>query len=264
MKDQQIKSITPDDYVSARSYYEIEIEDDCDKLSAYADPKTGFTNIDRKAPFYPGLYILAGAPSVGKTAFAWQLADQLAESGRHVLYFSLGQPRAELATKSIARYALKEKCPDGIDALSQEEKRDIHKSYSAYDIRTGAIRDPMIAGVRKHIVSRTGGRIGIFTPSDRIAAEDIRAMVEAWANINDGIRPVVIVDYIQALKPVDPCATEKANMDSVISALKNLQKDYNTQVVAISSLNRDNYMRPLDYSSLKDFGAIKYGVPKQF
>ena len=56
---------------------------------------------------YPGLYVLGSMPSLGKTAFALQLADQLAQAGEHVLYFSLDQSIGELTSKDLSRLTAK-------------------------------------------------------------------------------------------------------------------------------------------------------------
>jgi len=53
--------------------------------------KTGFENLDKKTNgLYEGLYVLAAISSLGKTSFALQLADQLAERENDVIFFFIG------------------------------------------------------------------------------------------------------------------------------------------------------------------------------
>ncbi len=52
---------------------------------------------------YPGLYVIGAISSLGKTTFANQMADQIAEQGKSVLYISLEQSSLELTAKSISR-----------------------------------------------------------------------------------------------------------------------------------------------------------------
>ena len=73
------------------------------EFRANANLRTGYKTLDRIQPFYPGVYCIGAIPSLGKTTFSAQMADQVAETGRPVLYFSLEQTAFELYSKSLAR-----------------------------------------------------------------------------------------------------------------------------------------------------------------
>ena len=61
-----------------------------DSFKEAKNRRTGFTNLDDKAKgLYAGLYVVAAISSLGKTTFCHQIADQLAEMGEDVLFFSL-------------------------------------------------------------------------------------------------------------------------------------------------------------------------------
>ena len=64
---------------------------------------TGIESLDRIIDngLYPGLYTIGAVSSLGKTSFALQIADQIAEAGEDVLFFSLEQSRLELVSKSL-------------------------------------------------------------------------------------------------------------------------------------------------------------------
>lgn len=47
-------------------------------------------------------------------------------------------------------------------------------------------------------------------------------------------------------------------MDSIVTALKVLQKENDLVIVVISSLNRQNYLSPVDFESFKESGGIEY------
>jgi replicative DNA helicase len=49
------------------------------------------------------LIILGGIPSLGKTTLALNIANNVAETGRDVLFFSLEMSRVELELKSVSR-----------------------------------------------------------------------------------------------------------------------------------------------------------------
>ena len=75
---------------------------------------------------------------------------------------------------------------------------------------------------------------------------------------NEGIPPVVVIDYAQILAPADIRATDKQNTDKNVLELKRISRDYQIPVLAISSFNRENYTEPVNMASFKESGAIEY------
>ena len=70
--------------------------------------RTGFVDIDNAlGGMRPGhLWVIAGRPSMGKTAFAMNVAANVAvDQGRPVLFFSLEMPREDLVTRLICERA---------------------------------------------------------------------------------------------------------------------------------------------------------------
>ena len=67
--------------------------------------KTGFPQLDELlgGGLAPGLVVLGGQPGVGKSTFCLQLAENVAESGIPVLYFSFEMQERQIAAKSISR-----------------------------------------------------------------------------------------------------------------------------------------------------------------
>src|SRR5699024_8135006 len=72
--------------------------------------------------------------------------------------------------------------------------------------------------------------------------------------------PIVIIDYLQILEPIDQHATEKMNTDKSVKILKQLSRDLETTVMAISSFNRMNYNTPVSMVSFKESGGIEYSA----
>ena len=72
-------------------------------------PKTNFEYMDRILgdSLYPGTYTLAATSSLGKTTFAAQLADQVAEQHVPVLYISVEMSALDIMSKSLARIVAK-------------------------------------------------------------------------------------------------------------------------------------------------------------
>lgn len=65
--------------------------------------KTGFTRLDNYTAWAPGDFVvIGGRPSSGKTAFTLQLALQMAESGKRVVYYSYETSREKLTMRAAA------------------------------------------------------------------------------------------------------------------------------------------------------------------
>ncbi len=215
---------------------------------------TGFSNLDKALDggLYEGLYIIGAVSSLGKTTLALQIMDNIAQSGRDVLIFSLEMARSELLAKSISRhtYLLAESRQDakttrGITAGSRyknynnTEKEIINSAVEAYK----AYAD--------HIYIHEGiGNIGI---------DEVKEIVKKHIAIK-GSSPVVLIDYLQILAPYDMRASDKQNTDKAVLELKRLSRDYKIPVIGISSFNRDSYKLPVDNSSFKESGAIEYSA----
>ena len=200
-------------------------------LARHRDAKTGFDGIDAQHPFYPGLYVLGAASSLGKTSFALQLADQVAEGGRDVIYISLEQTAAELTAKSVARYAYRLRT--GCTTILTDQALDVYRDTAA-----------------RHLCIVPGGF--------RTRAHDVISRVREWLGEHNGAAPVIIVDYLQALAPLDPRQTERQAIDDALGELKDFQCEHDLTMLLISSLNRANYMVPVSFESFKESGGIEY------
>lgn len=222
--------------------------------------KTGFPKLDSvlDGGLFAGLYIIGAQTGHGKTTFALQIADHIARSGRDVLIFSLEMSRDELIAKSVSRLAYEDlqrsehPAPEAVAVTA----RGIlaggrYDSYS--EARRGQIRASIeqYRDIAKHIY--------IFAALGNIAAEEIRRTVERHI-LKTHSRPVVIVDYLQILKPKDRKATDKQNTDWAVMDLKSLSVDTKAPVLAISSFNRTSYGKGAETSSFKESGAIEYSA----
>lgn len=227
---------------------------DIASLARHRNDRTGFAAIDRAHPFYPGLYVLGAASSLGKTSFALQLADQVAETGRDVLYISLEQTAAELTAKSIARYAARL-------AKDPNEENPFYTrpddALSAAALRTGA--QTLLTERAADLYRDTAaGRVHIVQGSFRTRAADVIHRVREWLGQHGGATPLVIVDYLQALAPSADRQTEKQVIDDALGELKDFQGANELTLLLISSLNRANYLVPVSFESFKESGGIEY------
>lgn len=210
-----------------------------------SDTKTGFSNLDKKAGgLYAGLYAIAAISSLGKTTFAAQIADQIAAAGQEVIFFSLEQSRLEMVSKSIARITAE------LDTSTAVTSLQIRKGYGGKAAQDAA----------REYVKRTGDRISIVEGNFSCNISFIGDYIRQYIRRNN-VRPVVFIDYLQILQPetVDNRKqSTKEMVDTTITELKRISREMNLTVFIISSVNRANYLTPIDFESLKESGGIEY------
>ena len=218
---------------------------------------TGFPALDKllDGGLYPGLYIVGAITSLGKTSFVLQLADQIAARGQDVLFFSLEMSQYELMAKSVSRLTFQRMKAAGEDRFCAKTTRGIltGKRYEHYLPRElAAIEEAQAA------YEQIGGHIWFTEGIGDVSTGMIRERVDRHIAMT-GRTPVVIVDYLQIMTPVDIRATDKQNTDRNVLEMKRLSRDRNIPVIGISSLNRENYMQPINLAAFKEAGSIEYG-----
>jgi len=217
---------------------------------------TGFDKLDitLDGGLYEGLYIIGAISSLGKTTLALQMADNIAESGRDVLIFSLEMARAELMAKSISRLTLTHCLENNIPPNFAKTNRGI-TSGRRYDFYTEKDFEVMADAVAAY--EAYAQHIFISQGVGDIGTAEIRATIEKHKRIT-GNMPVVVIDYLQIIAPYNDRATDKQNTDKAVLELKRMSRDYKTPVIGISSFNRANYGEAVNMTAFKESGAIEY------
>ena len=229
-----------------RGYIDNLMSGEIAQLRAAAERKTGFEKLDAKSGgLYPGLYVIAAISSLGKTTLALQIADNLAEAGQDVLYFSLEQSRLELVSKSFARI------------LAQDHKGKC-RAISSLALRNGYYSDKLKAAAglyKERIADRMNIIEGNFNCNISFIGDYIRRYIR-----RNGTTPIVFIDYLQILQPADDARrmSAKETVDNTVTELKRISREHGLTVFVISSVNRANYLTPIDFESLKESGGIEY------
>ena len=206
------------------------------------ETKTGYEDLDLQAGgLYPGLYVLAAISSLGKTTFALQMGEQIAAGGRDVLFFSLEQSRFEMVSKGIARRTF---------------MADKEKAVTSLSIRKGYL-PPHVLDAAKAYRAELGDRLNIVEGNFSCDVASIADYIRGYIRQNNS-RPVVFIDYLQILQPTETRQSTKEVMDTAVTELKRLSRELTLPIVAISSINRANYLTPVDFESLKESGCIEY------
>jgi replicative DNA helicase len=244
IKEKAKNALRPD---AVSVYLKEAFYDDIVRYKTYMDKKTGFDNLDKEmGGLYAGLYVIGGISSVGKTTFIHQLADQLAEQGEHVIFFSLEQSKLELVSKSLSRLTA---------------RIDFSNAVSGLHIRSA---NPNISEKAKEMIQQAfkeyqqiSERISIVEGNYNTTVESVRQYIERYININD-VKPFVIIDYLQILQCENNQMTDKQRIDYIVTELKRISRDFDITLFVISSLNRGNYLTSIDFESFKESGGIEY------
>lgn len=226
-------------------YIKEHFTNDLNKYKGYKNRVTGFENLDKQCGgLYPGLYLIGAITSLGKTTFIHQIGDQLAERGDHVLYFSLEQSRLEMLTKSLSRLT---------------GKADKTTAVSAIDIRSGKLTKEVLAAAEEYY--KISDRINMVECNFNTDINFITKSVTDYIKANQGIKPVVIIDYLQIIPPPESSPSfksDKDKIDGIVRALKKMQSENDLVMFVVSSINRANYLLPIDLESYKESGGIEY------
>ena len=227
-----------------------------EKQAARPALKTGFPKLDEALDggLYDGLYVIGAVSSLGKTAFCMQMADQLAGQGRDVIIFSLEMMTYELMARSVSRESFQ---------LDTSARRRMAKTargvldgrrWAKYTTQEKAhleLAQTSYASYAGHLYFREGDH---ETGLDYIQREVARHIAET------GVKPVVLIDYLQIIAPVDVHFTDKQNLDRIVCALKKLSRQYELTIFAISSFNRENYNLEVSMNAFKESGGIDYSA----
>lgn len=221
------------------------------KQSVNTPPQpTGFKELDKllDGGLYEGLYFVGAISSLGKTTFILQIADQIAKTGKDILIFSLEMGRNELIAKSMSR----ETALNDIRTAKTVRGITNFNNWAYYDQNT---KQKIAEAMRNY--EAYSKHIYIFEGLGDIGVEQVRDYTKKHIEYT-GNTPIVIIDYLQILAPSNIKATDKQNTDKAVTELKRISRDYKTPIIAISSLNRENYNACISMLAFKESGAIEY------
>ena len=212
-----------------------------DNTSDVTGIATGFTDLDRKTSgLHPGdLVIIAGRPSMGKTALAINIAENVAlDSKLPVAIFSMEMGATQLVMRMIG----------SVGKLNQQ------------DLRTGKLQDDDWGRLTQALGKLNDAPIHI-DESAALSSLDLRARSRRLHRQNNGLG-LIVVDYLQLMSSnVGKASENRATEISEISrSLKALAKELQVPVIALSQLNRSleqrTDKRPV-MSDLRESGAIE-------
>ena len=209
--------------------------EDGDKAKPIA---TGFPRLDELffGGLRAGLYVLSAVPSWGKSAFVGQLTDTAARAGRNVLYFTLEMSTEELAARSISR----EMHLDGLtDGHPERAKSAIQIMYGT---RCGEWTDAERAALDRAYTRYAQYASRVYVFEDAQTVEELRDTVRDFMEQTPNEQPpLVILDYLQILRPPADAKSTVEGLDRIGTDLKRLSRAAECPLFVLSSVNRDSY-----------------------
>ena len=199
-----------------------------------AGSKTGFKAIDAKGGLkYSTLVVVAGESSHGKSSLALCFALNALIYGAKVAFYSLEMPNRELCSRIVSMKCSVSSSDILFSQLTPVEVNQVETQVNAMQT----------IGKNLHFDDRAESSIDMILSSIRNKKRKF--------NI-DG----VVVDYLQILNVNMKSQNKEQAMADVARKLKNIAKELNIWVIALSQLNRDKDNPVPSIARLRDSGQI--------
>jgi replicative DNA helicase len=204
---------------------------------------SGLIDLDKKLSGFHNsdLVIIAGRPSMGKTALAVNIAINIAVNNdpdvpqRSVGFFSLEMSSEQLALRMLS----------------------IQSSINAMHLKSGSIKEEQYNLLRKKADILSDAKFFIDdTPALSIAAIRSRARrLKRKHNVD-----IIFVDYLQLIRSNTNYDNRVLEISEITQGLKAIAKELNIPVIALSQLSRAVEQRPDKHpmlADLRDSGTIE-------
>jgi len=210
-----------------------------DNQSDITGVPTGFVDLDRMTSGMQGgdLIIVAGRPSMGKTAFSLNIGEHVAvEQGLPVAVFSMEMAGTQLAMRMLGSVG----------------RLDQHR------LRTGRLLDedwPRLT----HAIQKMNDAQLFIDETPALNPMELRARSRRLAR-QCGQLGLIVIDYLQLMSGSGGGENRATEISEISRSLKGLAKELNCPVIALSQLNRSLEQRPNKrpvMSDLRESGAIE-------
>jgi replicative DNA helicase len=175
---------------------------------------SGFYELDRLTNGFEGgeLVVIGARPAMGKTAFALNIAYNVAKSDRKVLFFSLEMSKKQLSLRmnSMISGVPLSKIKSGM--LNED---DVERITNSYIENAGILR-------KIDLVDNTNYLQDIMKISYSLDSVDL-----------------IIIDYLQLIRTMNKYQMRYQELADVMNSLKFLAKDLDIPIIALAQVNRE-------------------------
>ncbi|MBU1567759.1 MAG: replicative DNA helicase [Proteobacteria bacterium] len=197
--------------------------------------ETGFYDLDKRLSGLckKKLYIVAGRPSMGKSALAMNILESVSMQGETGMFFSLEMGKEELIERMLSSMS-------GVNGNA---------------IRGGFLNNTTWPKVT-HSAGKAKGMKLLIDETPALSIVELRARAKmAAARYGIGL---IVVDYLQLMTA--KAETRTLEIAKITGGLKGLSKELDIPIIALSQLNRSlenrTEKRPM-MSDLRESGAIE-------
>jgi replicative DNA helicase len=235
-RDQGLLEIKP---VLARVFERIDHLYHRDNPSDVTGVPTGYVDIDKMTSgLQPGdLIVVAGRPSMGKTALALNIAEHVAvDNGLPVAVFSMEMSATQLAMRMLGSIARVDQHKMRTGRLSDKEWGDLSEAM-------GKLHETPI------YIDEAGA----------LTALEVRARARRLKRQYSKLG-LIVIDYIQLMSASSQGENRATEISEISRSLKGMAKELDVPVIALSQLNRAVDQRPDRrpvMSDLRESGAIE-------
>ncbi len=207
--------------------------------------KTGFKELDKlTSGLHAGdLIVVAGRPSMGKTAFSMNMIENIAihaSNKKSVAVFSLEMSAEQILTRMVSSYG----------------------KIDAQKIKNGTLDDKEWELFNHTVLELDKGNI-IIDETAAITPLEIRAKCRRIKRQFPDLA-LVMIDYLQLMNVGGSSENRTQELSQISRALKGLARELNVPIVALSQLNRavegrpkTNKGRTPQMADLRESGAIE-------
>ncbi|MED0665741.1 replicative DNA helicase [Bacillus badius] len=215
-----------------------EIYEDAGELTGIS---SGLMELDRMTGGWQSsdLIVIAGRPSMGKTAYALGLAKACCEQGGVADIFSLEMPQKQLIKRFLSSIGNIEgsKWRNSFKLFTEQDKKRAQYAMDIYNKWSINIHD---------------------NPRQTVA--DIRAAVRKTKREHPGKKHIVVIDYLQLITPIGKFERHDLAVGHITRELKQMARQFDVPVMLLSQLSRAveqrQDKRPM-MSDLRDSGSIE-------
>lgn len=201
---------------------------------------TGFVDLDEMTSGLQqgDLIIIAGRPSMGKTAFAMNIVENVAmKYAKPTLVFSMEMSGEQLAMRVISSWG----------------------RINQHKVRTGRLDKEDWPRVTSAVAALSTAPLYI-DDSPSLTAGDVRARARRLMKECQGKLGLIVIDYLQLMQSPGFKDNRNLEISEISRSLKGLARELNVPVIALSQLNRSleqrHDRRPV-MSDLRESGAIE-------
>ena len=218
----------------------------------YEPAETGLAPLDKLLCggfLRQSLIMMGAAPGMGKSFFAQQLFEGMAQKGHNVLYFNLEMSREQMLARSFARLARvrENSTMAAIDILqgykwTQAQRETVERTARAY-------MDEYAPHIAYNPAGSTADLDAILSQMEAAAERAKEAGIEA---------PLVVIDYLHLLRG-NGREDVQTTVKRAVDAFKGYAMRYNSIVFCILAFNREsNKGGKVTQESGRDSSAIEY------